>query len=225
MIALHTDIVMSDDLRGRVISGVTNSRHIDHNARFVTADGVGHDLAGIHVTTAPHAEAGAYEPHPWKSSEMPVNPYIAIEDASGSVFPLTACSVETESRHALGFIARTGDNEYWLLSLRETASTRHELSLDDLRDGHFDVIRLHGQSDECVGMIGPISDVEIGMVAEGEFDYSVEDCPILTGCGWWSDMGRNDPDQPAHNENDAAKIRAIEDLIERERSPGIGMAP
>jgi len=201
---------LSDWNREQVTRFVMGPLRIDHRGDYDPGDGVIRRIAKIHVTSEAIADAGYYSPMPWKGQGYPLDPYVAVESTDGMLTGIQHCSPATAYKQEFcAMMYRPEDETIWIFTAPGRTSFKDLIGLDDLSAGKFEVFQLHGQSEECIEQIGPVS--EGNRFSEGEFGWSVEDKPELVGCAWWSEIGPEDMlDQSKLSEQRAIRDRMKE---------------
>lgn len=213
---IKIDIEVTDEERERITRTITHAVQIDYQGRIAGSDGFARQAVRVHVTQDPISDAGESKPRVLRKDEPGI--HLTVEDDAGRLIPLEKCEPFVKSEHVFGVLIRRED-DFWIFPLPHGNGDEDILkATDEIEAGDIRPIRIHGQSEFCVENAVPLSAFSDGDAAEGEYEYTIEDKPILDAVGWWSDLNIR-PEEPANKSEYQQKrdrlIEAISKVLDR----------
>lgn len=169
-----------EEHRVHIEAFVRSAGRIDHMNEFQLGQGVPHRAVKIHVTEAPLAAAGEYSPYPWAQQGTAFDPFLAIEDETGSLVGFQHAAPLCEMAHEYGILMMREDRAF-LVHLKPG---KHIQGRDDLMDAEdfipddWTLVEIFGDHRMKEGHEGALGFAQESPV-EGEFRFSKEEMPIL----------------------------------------------
>lgn len=209
---IRIDIEVTDDERERIAETVEKAAQIDYQGRVTGEDGSPRQVVRVHVTRDPMPGAEDARPRTLRANEPGV--HLIIEDDAGRFVPLEKCEPFVKSEHVLGAIIRSGDN-FWVFSFAHGHEDEAIIrTAEEIEAGTLKPVLVHGQSDFCIKNSGPLSEIGDGESMEGEYEYTVEEKPVLDAVPWWSELLPEPGSKAAESEYSKVRARLFDVMTE-----------